>query len=114
LFNAGDQDRIHLVIDVEVTPDLLQIFPARFREQCAHLPEVRQRCARWLDATVGNIQRIQKRWHLKRRRVQQKWRQWSCRHEHSRGGTLQQDASTLCRDSTTKSESDCIRKPVLR
>jgi hypothetical protein len=74
LVNAGDRDRIHLVIDLQVTPELLAAFPPVFGEQNGQIPAVRRRCTRWLDATVGNLQRFQKRWARKRQRMQQAWR----------------------------------------
>ena len=70
LVNGGAEDRIHLVFDIEVTPELLGLFPAEFRERHEQLAVLRQRCARWLDATYGNVYRLQKRWQKKREKLQ--------------------------------------------
>lgn len=71
LVNGGTQDRIHLVFDIEVTPELLEHFPDAFQEQRAALAAMRQRCIRWVDATYGTLYRLQKRWQRKRDRLEQ-------------------------------------------
>ena len=71
LVNAGDQDRIHLVFDMEVSPELVDLFPADFAAERELRQDLRQRCFRWVDNTVGVIYKLQKRWQMKRARLQQ-------------------------------------------
>jgi len=71
LVNAGAQDRIHLVFDMEVSPELLDMFPAEFAEQVQRRIELRERCRSWIDNSLGRVYQVQKRWQMKRQKLQE-------------------------------------------
>jgi hypothetical protein len=70
LVNGGSHDRVHLVFDMEVTPELVAMFPAVFAEQVEARQALRERCFRWVDNTVGLVYKAQKRWQMKLQKLQ--------------------------------------------
>ncbi len=69
LTNGGREDRIHLVFDIEVSPELLQWFPQEMLDQAPQRRELRDKCARWVDQTLGHVYKFQKRLLMKRQKL---------------------------------------------